>query len=248
MKFIQNALHAAQNYCPFSRLVLAVSLLGAAPVFADGMIPETSVVIVNAADGETTIKVTNSDSKPALLHVKLLDIPEDKEPLLLVTPPVSRVEGGATQQVRFILRDGKAPITTQRLKRVVFEGIPQNRNGGTAAQVGVSVRQNMPVIINPKGLARNEAPWTSLKWSLNSGKLTVSNDTPYVVRLSQEVKLLPMNAEAQLPRSYVLPGEHLTVDAPAISSAAKQVRIFPATVYGFAVQAYESPLNAAARK
>lgn len=233
---------------PSGIFALALTILWltmATPVHADGMIPETSVVIVNEADGEATIKVTNSDAKPALLHVTLENIPEDAEPLLLVTPPVSRVEPGKTQLVRFIVRTGKVPLTTQRLKRVIFEGIPP-RNAAQAGQarVGVSVRQNLPVIINPTGLARNREPWTGLHWSQADGKLTVRNDTAYVVRLSQELKLLPMMASALLPRSYVLPGEHLTVDVPPEAAAATAVRLFPATVYGYAVDAYESPLGA----
>jgi hypothetical protein len=44
-----------------------------------------------------------------------------------------------------------------------------------------------------------------------------------------------------LPRTYVLPGETLSV--PATGGAAETVRIQPATVYGFAVAAYEAPIT-----
>lgn len=42
----------------------------------DGMQPETTVVVLNEADGEASINVTNTDALPALLHSVIEDIPE----------------------------------------------------------------------------------------------------------------------------------------------------------------------------
>lgn len=170
-----------------------LTLGGAACSWADGMVPETSVVIVNEADGEASIKVRNSDSSTGLLHVTLENVPEDPEPLLFLTQPVWRVEAGKEQLVRLILRS-EQPLQTQRLKRVIFEGIPQSADAAVAGQarIGVSVRQNLPVILHPKELATKRDPWTGLQWSLEAGKLSVRNQTPYVVRLAQELKLLPV--------------------------------------------------------
>ncbi|MEB0044369.1 MULTISPECIES: fimbria/pilus chaperone family protein [unclassified Pseudomonas] len=209
---------------------------------ADGMVPDTSVVIVHEEDGEAAVSVTNSDATLALLHVTLQDIPEDKEALLFVTPPLARVEASKTQLVRFILQN-QTPLRTQRLKRVVFEGMPQGRADAKAghARVGVTVRQNLPVIIHPKGLAPNRTPWKGLVWSLEDGQLKVRNDTPYVVRLAQELQLLPGPGAALLPRTYILPGDVLTLRASI--STATAVRLQPATVYGFAVAAYDAPLT-----
>ncbi|CAI8943258.1 putative fimbrial chaperone YhcA [Pseudomonas sp. IT-P44] len=220
----------------------AFALLLSAQAQADGMVPNTSVVIVNEADGEASVSVTNTDANLALMHVTLEDIAEDGESLVFVTPPLARVEAGKTQLVRFILQSEK-PLLTQRLKRVIFEGIPQGKAPAEAGQarVGVTVRQNLPVILHPKGLAPNRTPWTDLQWSLKDGQLTVRNDTPYVVRLGQEVQLLPAAVNAMLPKTYVLPGEHISIKVP--EGAATQVRFQPATVYGFAVPHYEAPIQ-----
>jgi P pilus assembly chaperone PapD len=220
----------------------ALVLLLSAQAQADGMVPNTSVVIVNEADGEASVTVTNTDSSLALLHITIEDIPEDSESLVFVTPPLSRVEASKTQLVRFILQSEK-PLLTQRLKRVIFEGIPQGKPAAEAghARVGVTVRQNLPLIMHPKGLAPNRTPWTDLQWSLRDGQLTVRNDTPYVVRLGQEVQLLPAGGRVMLPQTYVLPGEQISVAAPA--AAATQVRFQPATVYGFAVPHYDAPIK-----
>lgn len=222
--------------------IATLALLFSMNARADGMVPDTSVVIVYESDGEASVSVTNTDSQLALLHVTLEDIPEDNEPLLVVTPPLSRVEPTKSQLVRFILQD-HLPLKSQRLKRVIFEGMPKGRPAAEAghARVGVTVRQNLPVIIHPKGLAPNRTPWTGLTWSLENNQLLVSNDTPYVVRLAQELRLLPGDGKAMLPRTYVLPGERLRV--PAIASGARMVRLQPATLYGFAVAAYDAPLT-----
>ena len=222
--------------------IAALTLLLSLNAQADGMVPDTSVVIVYEQEGEASVSVTNTDNQLALLHVTLEDIPEDTEPLLVVTPPLSRVEPGKSQLVRFIFQD-QQPLKSQRLKRVVFEGMPKGRPATEAghARVGVTVRQNLPVIIHPKGLATNRTPWTGLTWHLQNNELQVHNDTPYVVRLAQELRLLPGDGRAMLPRTYVLPGERLRV--PASSAGASTVRLQPATLYGFAVAAYDAPIT-----
>lgn len=222
--------------------IAAFALFLATQAQADGMVPNTSVVIVNEADGEASVTVTNTDANLALMHVTIEDIAEDGEALVFVTPPLARVEASKTQLVRFILQTEK-PLLTQRLKRVIFEGIPEGKPAAEAghARVGVTVRQNLPLIIHPKGLAPNRTPWTDLQWSLQDGQLTVRNDTPYVVRLGQEVQLLPAASNAMLPKTYVLPGEHISIKVP--EGAATQVRFQPATVYGFAVPHYEAPIQ-----
>ena len=219
-----------------------LAALGATAARADGMVPDTSVVIVNEADGEASVSVTNTDNKLALLHVTLEDIPEDKNTLLFVTPPLTRVEASKSQLVRFILQTGE-PLKTQRLKRVIFEGMPAQRDPAKAgrAQVGVTVRQNLPVIIHPKGLAPNRTPWLGLTWTLKADQLSVHNPTSYVVRMAQELQLMPGNGAAMLPRTYVLPGETLTVTASG--TGATRVRLQPATVYGFAVAPHDAPIT-----
>ena len=148
-------------------------ILGTSSVMAAGMLPETSVVIVNEEDGEASMNVTNTDDAPALLYTSIENIAEDTEALLIVTPPITRVEGKQTQLVRFILSPHE-PLKTQRLKRVLFEGIPQksNPNGG-GAKLTMTVRQNMPVIIHPKGLAKNREPWKLLTWVVEKNQLVL---------------------------------------------------------------------------
>lgn len=198
-------------------VLLATALLSAGAILpctarADGMVPETSVVIINEADGETTMKVKNTDPRPALLYTIIQHVPEDQETLFTVTPPVARVDPGQTQLVRFILTN-KTPLKTERLARVIFDGIGERKDSNSNT-VAIRVRQNLPVVITPKGLPVNLEPWKLLKWTVVDGKLKVSNDSPYVVRLGATVKILPMGKTGELPSTYLLPGQATLVMMP----------------------------------
>ncbi|WP_236529164.1 fimbria/pilus chaperone family protein [Pseudomonas syringae] len=221
---------------------VCLSVFFSASVFSDGMQPETTVVVLNEADGEVSINVTNTDKLPALLHSVIEDLPEDLEPLIVVTPPVTRVDAGERQMVRF-MSIAKEPLKTQRLKRVSFEGIPQTQPGSDST-IGISLRQNLPLILHPKGLPRHDAPWELLTWHVQGQILTVRNDSSYVVRLAADVRLNPQKLKASLPRTYILPGEALSVDLKQPVPGSISVTLEPATVYGFAVDSYDALLVA----
>lgn len=232
---------------PVKRVLLALitclpCLIVAHVTYASGMLPETSVVIINEADGEASMNVKNTDASATLLYTSIQNLPEDKENLVVVTPPVTRVEPDETQLVRFILQL-KEPLKTQRLKRVIFEGIPQQSKDG-GVKVTMNVRQNLPLIIHPRNLAPNREPWKLLNWSLHDGKLIARNDSAYVVRLAQMVTLLPIETDVDLGKTYFLPGETITVPATGSGlEAVRSVRLAPATVYGFSVDSYDAPLT-----
>ncbi|MCB5309659.1 fimbria/pilus chaperone family protein [Yersinia massiliensis] len=215
-------------------------------VLATGVIPETTVLLVKESEGSATMNVTNSDAVPTILTTSIESIPEDKEPLLVTTNPLSFVDAGGKQMVRFVLTN-KKPLTVQRLVRVNFVGVP-GRNKGEAKKnsIGMNVGQNIPAIIHPAGLKEEKAPWEKLSWSIKGDQLTVSNDSPYIVRMSQKIDLLPQGGLASLPKTYILPGEkfilNITSKEKSQSLTYQNLRIYPATVYGFMVNHYDVKL------
>ncbi|MEB5751755.1 hypothetical protein MXF13_17985 [Leclercia adecarboxylata] len=44
--------------------------------YASGMVPETSVLLIDAEKGEASMNVRNTDSRPALLYTNIVDLPE----------------------------------------------------------------------------------------------------------------------------------------------------------------------------
>ncbi len=227
------------------RAFLLVGMLAACQAAtATGMVPETSVVLINEADGEATMRVRNSESSPQLLYTAVNHIEEDQEDLVVVTPPVARVEGNDTQVVRFILSN-KTPLKTERLARVVFEGIPPKSTKAGEARVTMAVRQDLPLIIRPKGVPLEREPWKKLRISVAGDEAVIENPSPYVVRLAQSVQFQPGMETADLPRPYILPETTVKVPLKAMPAAPVSVRLFPATVYGFVVENYDVPLTQA---
>lgn len=57
----------------------SICLLFTTAAVADGMYPETTVVVLYEEDGEATINIKNTDAGPALLHSVVENVPEDLE-------------------------------------------------------------------------------------------------------------------------------------------------------------------------
>ena len=223
-----------------AKVIVFLMLMAGSSVFADGMVPETTVIILNEDEGEATINVKNTDAMPALLYSSIENIPEDPELLVFVTPPITRVEPGEKQLVRFIGQFVE-PLKTQRLKRAIFEGV-RPKKAAEVASVGVTIRQNLPLIVHPRGLAKNPTPWTLLEWAVVGEHLQIRNDSPYVVRLSQEIVLTPQNRRVDIGRTYVLPGEVLHRKIDTRLQGTTGVTFYPATVYGFTVASHDAPV------
>lgn len=208
-------------------------------VRATGMVPQTSVLIVDEHDEEASMTLTNTDVQPALLVTSVEGIGQDSERLLLVSPPVVRVEAGKKQRVRFLLTS-PTPLKTERLHRVIFRGIPPR--DGDGRQIRVSVTQNLPVIIRPAGLPKDPAPWKRLVWKRDGNALLVFNASPYVIRLGQDIATIPAGDGFTLPHAYILPGERIRLSAAdgVNVQKVKQVRLSPGSTWGYAQDAYEA--------
>lgn len=226
-------------------LIISLPLLGAAlytvSVKAAGIVPETSLLMIEEADMGGTMNLTNTDSHPNLLYTIITDLPDDQGIHLMVTQPVVRVEPGQIQQLRFILRSDK-PLTTEHLKRVVFEGIPP-KDPSRKMKIGFNLRQDIPVLIHPKGLPVVKDAWKLLKWSAAGTTVTVKNPSPYVVRLAQNVKTLPSGTNGILAKTYILPGETLSAKLNKTAGNDSQLQFIPASRYGIDVPSFTAPLN-----
>lgn len=185
------------------------------------------------------MNVTNTDSAPALLYTRIVELPgSHSNTRLIVTQPVVRVESGQIQRVRFMLQT-PGPLQQQELKRVTFEGIPpkvKNKNN-----LSVTVRQDLPVIIQPASLPVDLQPWKHLQWQKKGSQLEVSNPSKYVVRLTAAFITYPSGKEGVLPQTYILPGERITIKSP--NDKDTQIKIFPASRYGFKGAGYTTALK-----
>ncbi|KWN21999.1 hypothetical protein WT83_04825 [Burkholderia territorii] len=226
-------------------MLVATGLLSQA--HATGMLPDTPLLVISEKDGMAQMGLKNTDDRPLLLYTTVVDLPEDPGPELYALPSVTRVEAGQRQIVRFVLGKSAAPLTVQHLKRVRFEGIPAAPASDAdkdKAIVRINVRQDIPAVISPSGLEQDREPWKRLQWSLSGHTLTISNPSPYVVRLSQQMDLLPAVRRVKLlDHTFILPGQKFSVQLPADTSP-QAIRIFPASPYGFDVGSFDIPLSA----
>ena len=207
--------------------------------YANGMLPETSVLLIDGKKGEATMNVTNTDKYPALLYTKIVDLPDsDKSVHVIVSQPVVRVEGGQVQKMRFMLQADK-PLMHEELKRVTFEGIPPKEKD--KEEVKVTIRQDMPVIIHPAGLAEDLSPWKHLVWRKKGNQIEVSNPSNYVVRLVASYTTLPSGKGGALPQAYILPHKSVVVKLP--SSSDTKVEFYPASRYGYKGERYTTTLE-----
>ncbi|MEY0301139.1 fimbria/pilus chaperone family protein [Providencia manganoxydans] len=208
-------------------------------VWAAGMVPQSSIVVIEESDGEGNIDIKNTDKYPSLLITKIEDLEDDKEELITVYPPVARVEGNEIQTVRFLITS-KTPLKTERLKRVTFEGVPP-KNGELEKEINVTFKQNLPVIIRPAGLAQNLTPWEGLTWEYKNNQFIVTNPSPYIVRfISPNITVLPSGQKLTLPKSYILPHQsfNLSGNENVNIKNADKIRFYPATTWGFSTDKY----------
>jgi P pilus assembly chaperone PapD len=209
---------------------------------ATGMVPETSVLLIDEADGGGSMNVKNTDDKAALLYTTIqeTDGSKSKGAMLVATQPIVRLEPGQTQRVRFVL-NSTAPLTVEQYKRVIFEGIPQAKAVGKK-QITTTIRQNLPVIIHPKGLPEFTTPWEKLEWKAEGNVLKVTNPSAYVVRMSPQVVTQPSNVAGSFGKTFILPGETLSVSLKSATSD-KQVKMFPSSRFGFEAGSYVATLK-----
>ncbi|EPB4339219.1 fimbria/pilus chaperone family protein [Enterobacter kobei] len=225
-----------------SPLVCALFLTLPATIYAAGMVPETTLLMIDEANHGGVMSVKNTDSIPTLLYTSINDIEGENGIKLNVTQPVVRLEPGQEQQVRFIL-ETKEPLTVEHYKRVIFEGIPPKTKDKNV-KVGINLRQDLPVLIHPKNLPVVTDAWKLLTWSVQEKEVQVRNTSPYVVRFSTSVTLLPSHTEGVVNKTFILPGETMKVQTNTpIGSGDNAVEFNPASRYGIEVDKYTAALT-----
>lgn len=215
-------------------------VLKASVAMATGMVPETSMLLINEQDKGANLNVKNTDNHPSLLYTNIVDLPDDKGVHVIVTQPVTRVDAGQTQKLRFIMTSD-APLKVEHLKRLTLEGIPPKTNDKN--HVTINIRQDLPVIIHPAELPVIQDAWTKLTWRISGHTLTVKNDSPYVVRMSDQIQVLPSKTELKPGKTYILPEQSLTMIAPHALNTDRQVTMYPVSRYGVPVAPYTADIK-----
>ena len=95
------------------KTLLFVFLLSSLKTFAAGMVPDTSLLLIKEDERGASMDVKNTDDSAQLLYTRIVDLPDDPKPGVIVTQPVVRVNAGKTQRVRFVLKDSAEKLKTE---------------------------------------------------------------------------------------------------------------------------------------
>lgn len=209
------------------KLISVLFFFVSARIFALGMQPETSALIINQQDGEASISVKNTNDSPSLLQTKIIDIDNNKGTLVLASPPIVKIQNGEEQIIRFFLQSSGV-IKNQQIKRIKFIGLPaKSESKKENSEVLVSVSQSIPLIINPAGLAPEAEPWKFLTYRHSNGNLIIYNQSRYVVRLYPQLQV--NGKKISLSKSFISPDEKVEVGYKEVPS---EVKIKPVGLYG----------------
>lgn len=196
-------------------------------VYALGMQPETTVLVLDQEDGEASITVKNTNDTPSLLQTRIVDVDGTKGTIVLASPSLVKVDSGEEQTVRFFLQTS-GEIKNQQLKRIRFLGLPAKKESDKGkSSVAIAVSQSIPLIINPNGLKHEGEPWKSLNYKYENGRVYISNPSRYVVRMYPEVNI--DGTKVSLQNSFISPMDKVEINFKAPPSV---VTIKPVGLYG----------------
>ena len=214
-------------------IALAASI---GPAHASVVIAGTRVVFPAAA-GETTVRLTNEGTQPALVEAWIDagnpdSTPDTAKVPFLVTPPLARMNPGKGQSLRIVYTGQPLPNDRESLYWLNVLEIPPKpsaKPGEAQNTLQFAVRSRLKLFFRPAKLAGD--PLTAAKqldWKAvtdsTSHALEVHNPTPYYITISQ-LTLHVGTASYTADGGMVAPMASLRVavkglhDAPAAGSA-----------------------------
>lgn len=187
---------------------------------------ESMGVVLEESAGRVNFSIKNTSSEPILLATKVVDLDgKNFSKSILVSPPISRIEAGQSQQVNFVLKQGTV-LEHEVMLKASFEGIGQAIDNSTR----MPIRQSIGMIVQPKSVAVSKTPWDDLQVTYEGDKLVVKNTGLHVIRLAPQLVLLPARKSVPLDNYYLMSGEEKKVKVEGKPTA---VEIMPLSRYGF---------------
>lgn len=188
---------------------------------------ESTGVVLEEQTGRTAFTIKNTSSEPILLATTVEDLDNTTfSKSVLISPPISRIEAGQSQQVNFVLKQGTT-LSHEVMLKASFEGISQAVDSNSTR---IPVRQSIGFIIQPKSVAVSRSPWDDVVITREGGELAVKNTGLHVVRLAPQLTLLPSMQTVPLENYYLMSGE---IKRVKIAGNITSVRIIPLSRYGF---------------
>lgn len=216
---------------PFCVIFTITSLSAIQPVFADIVLSGTRIVY-KESQKDTTIRLENKGSTPALVQNWLDDGDSNADPSTInvpfnATPPVSRIEPGRGQTVKLTYTGSRAlPKDRESIYWFNVLEVPPKMKDADVNEKNVlqlAFRTRIKLFYRPEGLegAASEAP-QKLQWRIqqNAGKtvLHVANPTGYYISFNK-VEAVVSGRKYAVSSSMVAPKGEADFIIPGLTGA-----------------------------
>ncbi|HEK2035391.1 TPA: fimbria/pilus periplasmic chaperone [Proteus mirabilis] len=188
---------------------------------------ETMTVILDSEEPRKIFNVKNTGSEPILLSTKVSDLDKQHEIAknIIITPPITRIEPDQSQNINFILKDG-IEFDDEQILKTSFQGIGVAKVNSTK----MPIRQDIAMLIIPKGLTIEREPWKNLEVKQVNNQLILKNNGKQVIRMAPAFSSLPSNNGYSIGQFYIRPQEEIKVD---VKEKLTEIKISPLSRYGF---------------
>ncbi len=188
---------------------------------------ETMTVILDSEEPRKIFNVKNTGSEPILLSTKVSDLDNQHEIAknIIITPPITRIEPDQSQNINFILKDG-IKFDDEQILKASFQGIGVAKVNSTK----MPIRQDIAMLIIPKGLTIEREPWKNLEVKQVNNQLILKNNGKQVIRMAPAFSSLPSNNGYSIGQFYIRPQEEIKVD---VKEKLTEIKISPLSRYGF---------------
>lgn len=188
---------------------------------------ETMTVILDSEEPRKIFNVKNTGSEPILLSTKVNDLDSQHEiaKSVIITPPITRIEPDQSQNINFILKDG-INFDDEQILKASFQGIGVAKVNSTK----MPIRQDIAMLIIPKGLTIEHDPWKNLEIKHTNNQLILKNNGKQVIRMAPAFTALPSNNSYSIGQFYIRPQEEIKVD---VKEKLTEIKISPLSRYGF---------------
>ncbi|MDC5889390.1 fimbria/pilus chaperone family protein [Proteus mirabilis] len=188
---------------------------------------ETMTVILDSEEPRKIFNVKNTGSEPILLSTKVSDLDKQHEIAknIIITPPITRIEPDQSQNINFILKDG-IEFDDEQILKASFQGIGVAKVNSTK----MPIRQDIAMLIIPKGLTIEREPWKNLEVKQVNNQLILKNNGKQIIRMAPAFSSLPSNNGYSIGQFYIRPQEEIKVD---VKEKLTEIKISPLSRYGF---------------
>jgi fimbrial chaperone protein len=215
--------------------LIAASAFAASHAVAATFTLESTTVVLDERDGRTAFNVKNDGDQPLLLVSKLDNLDDSNlAGQILISPPITRIDPGQSQQVNYLLKKGP-PLDREVMLKASFEGVTQKTSESATV---MPIRQEIGFLIQPSAVPKVSAPWEDLKLSVDGQNLVLDNPGKHVIRLSRTLTLMPGRQTVNLDHAWLMPGEKRQIVVP---ENVESVSLTPLSRSGFVLESVTLP-------